>query len=41
MKNSIRKMNEPSGVVGEKILSQKIDVKNSSWKINCKNWSSR
>ncbi len=28
---------EQSAVVGEKILGWKIDVKNSSWKINRKN----
>ncbi len=32
---------EISGVVGEKILRRKIDVKNSSQKINRKNWCSR
>ncbi len=31
---------EQSGVVGEKILGRKIDVKNSKRKINWKNWSS-
>ncbi len=31
---------EQSGVGGEKILGRNIDVKNSSRKINRKNWSS-
>ncbi len=32
---------EKIGPVSEKILCQKIDVKNSGWKIDCKNWTSR
>ncbi len=30
-----------SGIVGEKILGWKIDVKNSTWKINQKNLNNR
>ncbi len=40
MKNFSRK-SEKIGLVGEKILYQKIRKKNVSWKIDEKNWSNR
>ncbi len=40
MKNFSQKIDEME-LVGEKILGQKIRVKNSSWKMDEKNWSSR
>ncbi len=32
-------MMEKTGIVEEKILSQKINMKNSSWKVGGKNWN--
>ncbi len=39
--NFIRKMYGTIWSIGEKTLGRKMDVKNSSWKINRKHWSSR
>ncbi len=34
-------MDEKIGLVCKKIKGQKIDVKNSGWKIDGKNWTTR
>ncbi len=34
-------MDEKIGPVGEKTCGQKIDAKNSGWKMDGKNWSKR